>query len=232
MDAGALFNHRAGDTARSRALLEGVARLGVEIMNLTPADARELERLGPAGQGKRPQFVAANVFGPGRKAIAPAYLMRSGAAGGRIAFVGLTSVSGSEALGFTVEPPRQALERLLPRLRPSADVVVLLAYMSNRDVVDIAANVPGVDVIVSAFENQFAVAPYQVGQAWILQAEHEGRFVGHAALNMSPEKKLAGLDPHHIVALDASFADDAEMSALLARLKPATPAGNGKAAKP
>ena len=108
--------------------------------------------------------------------------------------------------------------------------MVLLAWMPNAEVMDIAVNVPGVDVIVSAWEEQYAVPPYQVGDAWILQAQYEGRFVGWAGLRRAPAGTNAGRSanagtgietpgPQHIVALDASFADDAEMTALLARPK-------------
>ena len=228
VDAGALFNHRAPDPLRSQILLEGVAKLGVEIMNLTPADARELERLGAAGKVKQPQMVSANVLGAGRKTIAPPYAVRRARDGSRIVFIGLSSVSEHEAMGYMVESPQETLKRLLPQIRQGAELVVLLAYMPNREVVDIAVNQPGVDVIISAFEEQFAVAPYQIGHAWILQAQYEGRMVGHAALELSPEKKLEKLAPHHIVGLDATFADEPEMAALVARAKPAAAAAGGQ----
>lgn len=222
MDAGALFNHRVPDQARSRAMLEGIGKLGVEIVNLTPGDARELERLGLAGKLKQPQFVSANVFGPGRKTIAPPYLTRRAADGRRIVFIGLSAVRGHETFGHTVDNAQETLKRLLPQVRQEGDLVVLLAYMSNREVVHIAVNVPGVDVIVSAFEEQFGIAPYQFGDAWILQAQYEGRFVGYVGLQWTADKRLARFDPQHIVALDASFADDPELAAIVARAK--TPA--------
>ncbi len=209
-------------------MLEGVGKLNLEIVNLTPGDARELEWLGVAGKLKQPQFVSANVFGPNRKPVAPPYLVRRAADGSRVVFLGLSAVREHETLGHIVENPQEALKRLLPQVRQAADLVVLLAYMPNRDVVDIAVNIPGVDVIVSAFEEQFAVAPYQIGQSWILQAQYEGRFVGHVGLQLSAEKRLEKLEPHTIVALDSSLADDPELAAVVARAKPiAAMAGQG-----
>lgn len=230
VDAGGLFNFRISDQQRSRAMMEGVSKLGVEIMNLIPADARELQQLGLAGKLKQPQFVSANVFGPGRKPIAPPYLVRRGAGGARIVFIGLSEVRGHETFGYTVEDAQETLKKLLPQVGQASDLVVVLAYMSNRDVVNIAANLSGIDVMVTAYEEQFAVAPYQIGQAWILQAQYEGRFVGEAGLQWSPGKQMERIAPHKIVGLDSSFADDPEMAALVARVKPAATAaaGDGK----
>lgn len=227
VDAGGLFNHRVPDAARSRAMLEGVEKLGVDIINLSPADAAELERLGQAGKVKQPQFVTANVFGPGHKTIAPPFLVRRASDGTRLVFIGLSEASVTDTFGYTVENAQEALKRLLPQVAGSADVVVLLAFMPNRDVVDIAANVPGVDMMVSAAEEQFGVPPYQIGSAWVLQSQYEGRFVGHVGLQVSAEKHLVKPEPNAIAVLDASFADDPEMAALLSHVvKPVAAAKN------
>jgi len=229
VDAGALFNPRAPNQARAQAMLEGIGKLGVEIVNLTPGDARELERLRAAGKLKLPQFVSANVFGPDRKAVAPPYVTRRAADGRRIVFLGLSSVPRHETFGYTVDDAQETLKRLLPQVRQEGDLVVVLAYMPNREVVNMGVNAKGVDVIVSAFEEQFGLAPYQFGDAWILQAQYEGRLVGYAGLQWTADKRLVKLDPQHIVALDASFADDLEMAAILARAKtPAVAASTGQ----
>lgn len=215
-----MFNHRAHDPARSRAILDGVTKIGVEIVNLTPGDATELERLGAAGKTRQPQFVSANVFGPGHKTIAPPFIVRRAADGTRMVFIGLSASNVLGNLGYTVENPREALKRLLPQVSGSADLVVLLVYMPNREVVEMAANFQNVDIIVSGYEEQFGIAPYQIGNAWILQSQYEGRFVGHVALQMTAEKHLAKVEPKALVVLDSSFADDPEMAALVAHVKP------------
>ena len=138
--------------------------VGVEIVNLTPGDARVLRQLGAIGKRQRPQFVSANVFGPEGKVIAPPYVVRRAADGRRIVFLGLSSVRRHETFGHKVDDPRETLRRLLPHVRQAGDLVVLLAFMSNREVVDIAVNVPGVDVIVSAYEQQSAAPPLSDGQ--------------------------------------------------------------------
>jgi 2',3'-cyclic-nucleotide 2'-phosphodiesterase (5'-nucleotidase family) len=220
VDAGGLFNPLVAELSGARGMLEGVASLGVEIVNLTPGDARVLRQLGAIGKRQRPQFVSANVFGPEGKVIAPPYVVRRAADGRRIVFLGLSSVRRHETFGHKVDDPRETLRRLLPDVRQAGDLVVLLAFMSNREVVDIAVNVPGVDVIVSAYEQQSAAPPYQIGNAWILQSQYEGRFVGHVGLRWSGEGRLEKLEQYAFAVLDASFADDPEMAELVAGSKP------------
>ena len=247
MDAGGLFapQQKAGDEARNRALLEGMVRMEVAVVNLSPTDALLLPRLGP--RPKLPVFVSANVRHPSGQALAPPYIIRGGASeskarlaldgggksearlaldGGsqtrptaRIAFVGLSAVPLPEVPGVTVDDPQAALHRLLPELRQKADSIVLLAYMPNRDVVSIAANFPEVDAIVTAYEHQGAAQPYQIGRAWILQSEYEGKFVGHAGLEFGSDRRLARLAAPGIQVLDHTVADQPELAALVARAK-------------
>lgn len=223
VDAGGLFDHRAGDPARSRAVLDGISRIGVDIANLTPGDAAELDRLGVSGKIKQPQFVSANVFGPGHAVIAPPFVVRRASGGTRMVFIGVSAAGGLDKFGYTVERPQETLKRLLPQVSGSADLVVLLAYMPNREVVEIAADFQNVDIIVSGYDGQFGIAPYQIGHAWVLQAQYEGRFVGQVALQMNAEKHVAKLEPNALVVLDSTIPDDPEMAALIAPVKPKTP---------
>lgn len=222
VDAGGLFNSRLPDDNKVRALWEGTSRLGVGIINLSPGDAAQLKRVGLpilAPGAKGPSMISANVLGADGKPLAPAYVVRRAADGTRLVFIGLSSVPQWEKFGYTVADPKETLKALLPRIRENADVVVLVIYTPNRELNDLVPAAPGVDLVVSGHETQFAVAPYQIGKTWILQSQYEGRLVGEAELKFSAAKGVE-IAPNRIVALDSSFADDAEMAALLARLAP------------
>ena len=218
VDAGGLFaaQGKPGDEARNRAMLEGMTRLGVAVVNLSPGDARVLPTLG--ARPKLPALISANVRGN-----APAYVVRAGAQGQRIAFVGVSAMPLPEEPGVTVEDPKAALRRLIPELKQKADSIVVLAYMPNQDVVSLAANFPELDAIVSAYEHQGAAVPYQIGHAWIMQAEYEGKFVGFAGLEFGPDRRVAKLDPHGMQVLDTSIADQPELAALVAKVKNGAP---------
>ena len=253
VDAGGLFAFRKPDAERQRVLMEASARFGVDIVNLTPADAHQLHQMvllrwktpgaAPkppdpsqinipwlAGQEKQPQLISANVQGPDGKPLVAPYAVRRGADGSRIVFIGLTSTPKHEWFGYKLEEPRETLARLLPSVRDRADLIVLLAYMPNSDVLDIATAFPAVDVIVSAYEHQLAASPYQIGGAWVLQAPYEGKMIGAVGLQVSAARKLERLEPGHIVGLDASFADDPEIAALVAGAKKPGSVASGPAA--
>ncbi len=196
---------------------QAMRTLGLDVLNLTPGDLRVLAHMGgePQKPGAPPQGVTANVFGPGRRVLAPPYVVRRAPDGTRIVIAGVSQQRPAGNFGYAVEDPRAALERLAPQVAGEGSVVVVLAYMPGRDAARLAG-IHGVDVIVSGFDDQFAVPPYQVGDTWVLQAQFEGRFVGQAELRARAPRRDALIASHSIVVLDGNFPDDPRMAALLA----------------
>lgn len=217
VDAGGLFDSRSPDRRAAELMWQAMGALGLDVLNLTPDDLAVLKRTGgePHDTGGSPQTVTANVFGPGRRLLAPPYIVRRAPDRTRIVITGVSQPRAGGNFGYMVEDPRAALERLVPQVAGEGSMVVVLAYMSGRDAAGLAG-IRGVDVIVSGFADQFAVPPYQVGDAWVLQAQFEGRFVGQAELRTQASRRDARIASHEIVVLDASFQDDPRMAALLA----------------
>lgn len=221
VDAGGLFapRQKSGYEVRNRALVDGLARLGLAVANLSHADARLLPN-GP--RQKYPAYVSANVRRAGRL-VAPPYVIRLGAKGTRIVFVGLSTDPLIEEPGIQVDDPQATLRMLLPELKQKADSIVLLAYMPNREVVSLAANFPELDAIVCAYEHQPAAPAFQIGKAWILQAEYEGKYVGYTGLEFGAGGRLARPHLPGIKVLDQTVTDHVELAALVARAKSQIP---------
>lgn len=226
VDAGGLFNARQREPENERLMWQAVREIGLDLLNLTPADAGVLARLhegagtaGATSPSRSPQVVTANVFAPGRKPLAPPFVVRRAADGTRLVFIGLCEAHPAGNAGYLVEDPKQALPHLLSGIQTQGSIVIVLAYMTPSAAGELAAAVKGVNIIVSGRDDQFAVPAYQgPGSAtWILQSQYEGRFLGYARLRFSAPGQLTDFDPQIIITLDSSIPDDPGMVALLER---------------
>lgn len=145
-------------------------------------------------------------------------------AGRTIAVLG---VIGSEAwsvtpaahrAGYDWIEPRRALPPLLARLRPQADLVVLLSHSGYEEDQALAAAVPGIDVIIGGHTNTFlehpvlvkptpllvpGAAPSAFGGTLIVQAFKWGYYIGRLDIGFGPEGVLGFAG--HLQPLDASI---------------------------
>lgn len=240
VDAGGVFDPRVREPQNERVMWQAIQEIGVDVLNLAPGDAAVLARLDqPGGKpvagpiqraegalaSRRPQLLTANVFGPGRKPLAPAYVVRRAADGTRLVLVGVSESRPGGHFGYLVEDPREALARLLPTIRTEGSVVVLLAYMPGSEAAELARAVKGLDIIVSGHEDEFAIQPYQSDAAWVLQAQYEGRFLGCVQLRLPAPGRLLDFERQVIVTLDGSIPDDPRVAALLEQRQVRPPAG-------
>jgi 5'-nucleotidase/UDP-sugar diphosphatase len=86
---------------------------------------------------------------------------------------------------------------------------------------ELAAAVPGIDIIIDGHSHSFFEAPKQVGGAYIVSANEWGKYVGEGKLSVV-DGKLARFDwkPVEINNSDAAvFAPDSEVAALIAPYK-------------
>ncbi len=226
VDAGGLFNSRQREPENERLMWQAVREIGLDLLNLTPADAGVLARLKEAGgkpgataPGRPPQLLTANVFAPGRKPLAPPFAVRRAADGTRLVFIGLCEAHPAGNPGYLVEDPKQALANLLPDVQSQGSIIIVLAYMTPSAAGGLAAAVKGVNILISGRDDQFAVPAYQApGSAtWMLQSQFEGRFLGYARLRLSAPGQLTDFDPQIIITLDRSIPDDPGIAALLER---------------
>ncbi|NLI77845.1 MAG: bifunctional metallophosphatase/5'-nucleotidase [Candidatus Riflebacteria bacterium] len=102
-----------------------------------------------------------------RRPVFPTYRLFE-RAGRQIAVLGCI---GSEAWsvipenrrqGYEFVEPREALAPLLARLRPSADLVVLLSHSGYEGDQQLAADLPGLDVIIGGHTNTYLESPVLV----------------------------------------------------------------------
>lgn len=87
---------------------------------------------------------------------------------------------------------------MVDRLRPTCDVLIALTHIGHREDLRLAANVPGIDLILGGHSHTVLETPERVGSTWICQGGSHGRFAGVYEWTVG-----TGLTRGHLVPLPA-----------------------------
>jgi len=163
------------DRLKFEAILRGEAALGVAAHNVGASEAAlGPEYLRDVIRRLHAPLVSANVLAPDGRAICPpAAVCRAG--GRTVALVGVLGEQyASEAI--QVLPPRQAVLDALAAIRPPCDYVVVLAYMPEDPLRQLAAGLPEADLIVGGPTGQ-PMIPEAIGPTLVASATNKGKFL-------------------------------------------------------
>jgi len=137
-------------------------------------------------------------------------------AGQRIAFVGVVDPKGLEESlgeGLSVEPMDTCLSRILPELKRSADVLVLLAFTDEANLTALAKQFYEFGVILGGKVSQPAQALLTENQSLIYYTANESKSFGALNLVFATDGKLEA-GPHALTLLHDKFAQDDQILAL------------------
>jgi 2',3'-cyclic-nucleotide 2'-phosphodiesterase (5'-nucleotidase family) len=168
-------------------------------------------------RGEGDEFAAAERLGT---AFPPYHIVEK--AGIRLGFVGVmspgTKVPGAgrssvDALTYTIEDPKAALERVLPDVRKKCDVLVVLAHMDQVEAQHLVEAVPDIDLMVLGHDpgSRPLGAPIEAGKTRILRAVSQGQNIGQLDLKLSGDRAIAGVS-NRIHPLSDAYPDDPEMA--------------------
>jgi 5'-nucleotidase len=88
-----------------------------------------------------------------------------------------------------VDPEACAAEMVQTLREKGADIVVLLSHLGLSADRRIAANVPGIDVILGGHTHHVLEKPERVGNTWIGQAGKYAAYYGHLVLDFDPVRR-------------------------------------------
>ncbi len=134
-----------------------------------------------AGEADFP-FLAANAGGAVTGFITDSAVVDAGDL--RVGLFGLTAAETpllthpGNVAGVTFRPPREAAAAAVRRLEGSVDVIVCLSHLGLAADMELAAAVPGIDVIVGGHTHTLLERPVVAGGTVIVQASDRGAFVG------------------------------------------------------
>jgi 5'-nucleotidase/UDP-sugar diphosphatase len=176
-------------------------------------------------------FVSSNIktadgaFLGGRQYIVKNY------GGFRVGIFGITTLrttiiaSPDRSLTFIPEIKAARAAVALLRKREKVDIVIGLTHMgdvkeaaAHVTSLELAAAVPGIDIIVDGHSHSFFASPRRAGGAWIVSANEWGKYVGKGIITIV-DGKMTGFDwtPVEINREgQKTYAPDAAVSAMLA----------------
>ncbi|MCD9022796.1 bifunctional metallophosphatase/5'-nucleotidase [Cohnella silvisoli] len=112
--------------------------------------------------------------------------------GVRIGLIGLTApfTDYYHLLGWNAADPLDILKTEMDRLRPEADVIIVLSHLGLRHDERLAAAVEGIDLILGGHTHHLLEVPLVIGQTHICAAGKFGSYIGHLELEFGADYKL------------------------------------------
>jgi 5'-nucleotidase/UDP-sugar diphosphatase len=210
------------NVSRGEAVIKALGLMGLDASAVGNHDFDYgLETLrGRASEAAFP-FLAANVGGAGAEFLTPWIVRRAGPL--RVAIFGLTTVDTpvvthpDNVRGLTFLSPVETARSLVPELRRRADLVVCLSHLGLEEDRQLAAAVPGIDVIVGGHTHTFLESPLQVGSTVIVQAGERGAVLGLLELEVRDGKVTSSSG--RLLPVDGSAGEEREAAALVERYR-------------
>lgn len=118
----------------------------------------------------------------------------------------------------------KTLARLVAEHRGEVDVMIALTHLGIGVDMQLAARVPGVDIVIGGHSEDLVKQPGWVGRpdgsrAWVLQAGHYGLTLGRGNVTVDFDTHAVGFDAYKIVDVDGSLPYASDVGALAARVE-------------
>jgi len=135
----------------------------------------------------------------------------------RFGFIGIASMEDTDGIQQAAEMPgagrlivsdeAEALQTQISAIAGKVDIIVVMAATGIEKALELAEQVPGVDLIVCSGGSQITEQAYWADGVYILKAGYEGKTIGRVTLAVDSSRKLSGVDMS-VVSLDKTYADD------------------------
>lgn len=158
-------------------ILRGELAMGLAVHNVGTTEARiGIDHLRSLASRLEVPFISANLQTESGEPAFPAHRVVD-VAGRRIGFVGVLSNATRIESATIADPLRSALEAVR-LIRNECETVVVLAYLDEPELRDLAANLPEADIVVGGPTGQ-SITPEPIGNRLLASATNKGKFVVH-----------------------------------------------------
>lgn len=139
--------------------------------------------------------------------------------------IGIIGLSEAEAVAVPllkvrakVLDPVEVAQALVPSLRQEVDLLIVLSHLGLEADGQLAAAVPGIDIIVGGNTRQLMRQPERVGNTLIIQQGYRGEWLGVLRATFDaegvPTESVAEL-----ITLTDAYADDPQLAAVVEKYK-------------
>jgi hypothetical protein len=201
--------------AKFESILAGEMLMGIEAHNLGRAEvALGSQYLQQVARQTRVPFISANARDrSGSLIFDSSRIVECG--GKRVAIVGVLDPQNATS-DIAIDDPHRAITTAVQHISGKYDSLVVLAYMPEQKLEELAANIPEADAVIGGPTGQ-AISPRRVGPTLLAAATNKGKFL----VELKREDNWSG----KVVELNNTFADDSEQQnnvrAYLAKLEQA-----------
>jgi 2',3'-cyclic-nucleotide 2'-phosphodiesterase (5'-nucleotidase family) len=234
--------------AKTRALLEGMGRIGYAAVGLAERDlVLGYDDLMKKANGVPFDLVSTNFVRKGTNdpVFKPYTVVEARRGGGKPPIrVGIMSVvrfnpvflkAGPSGSNVSIAQPAAAVKRYLAELREKSDVVVLLVGLSSFNAHEIVRDLPGVDFVFGAYGATVTAQEDVEGAARIVYTGNQGKRIGETRVFLDPKNHVASQESY-VYFLTARYPDDPDtlkwVQSALRGTKPAESAAPPPAAAP
>lgn len=195
------------------------ARMAYDAVGVGEIEAKLMSESGqPNLYGDSVGTVCANLvdFSTGKLLASKPYVVRTTKGGLK---VGIISVVGEEYIGASSPgmralPPMETVAKYMEELRGKSDFVIVISH-GEATARRIAADVPGIDVILSGHSvGPAADKPEQIGSVIFMRSKSQGESVGKLALDIGEDGKITSFTGER-AELNSDIKDDPEIVRLI-----------------
>jgi 2',3'-cyclic-nucleotide 2'-phosphodiesterase (5'-nucleotidase family) len=224
LDAGStLIGQWLGLQSEGKVVVEAMNLMGYDAMNIGQTDlSKGLEVLQARAQEAEFPFLSANLVW--QESGAPVFepyviLERGGLQVGLIGVTGQDALQGLERMapGAAMRDPVESVRQALAEIADQVDLVILLSHLGLEEDKALAAQVPGLDVILGGKTRQLMRAPEWVGQTAITQVGYDGEWLGRLDVAREPGKAITATS--EILYMRPDVADDPALAEMVTRYK-------------
>jgi len=191
------------DPIKFQTIVSALNKMGYDILNLGEKDATlGLDFLKNVEQRAKFYFLSANLATTnGKHPFQPSVVVTRQVDGKpvRVGFIGVIgSVLGSRVRPtqekFVMDDPAQAIESELPKLRPKADIIILLAHTTVDDAKKLADKFPEIDLVLHGYGGAAlpSIQPNRgsTTRARLVGTGNAGKYLGKLDLAIDKDRKV------------------------------------------
>lgn len=189
---------------RTRALLEGMRRIGYSVVNVGERDIRlGWESFASRIKDSELAFVSSNIVDKQtRKPVFPAYKVveiqsPDGSRTKRVGVIGVLrfnpifSKPGPEGGLLAIEHPAEPVRAAVAQLAAeNVDLIVLLAAMHHADASRLAKDIPGIDFILGSYGGLYTAQPEKHAETVLIYSGNQGKRVGVARVFLGRDGQI------------------------------------------
>ncbi len=208
-----------GNDPKNRVLLEAFAQVGYHAINITAHDlivGRQTLRW--AADSLKLPLISANLADKTTgRLLFPGWIVKD-TGDWRVGVVGVGAIRPLDMLrareeGLIYNEAETAIKQALAQVQPQCDLVILLCDLNARSTREMAAAIPGIDIIISTMEMPTTQEAHKYGSAYVLGTSRKGTALTTMSLRqMQPDSLSLSFSR---ALLDETFRDHKTVAGLV-----------------